>query len=126
LKRQFVDDVNRLLSNRRALGGLAETLEANPDELSLKGHELVAMLSTSAASEAASDEFAALITAFCLSPALLSFWGHFTATLSNLPAADAFINDVARCRGRGSAEDVRAAIREFGDVRRMPAGNAAM
>ena len=128
LKRQFQDEVDELLSNEHALVRLAETLNVSRDELSLRGSQLVALLSSTAApaSPAAVREVADVVSAFCLSAALLSFWGHFTATLSKLTTDDVFINDVAMCCSQGSVDDVRAAIRDFGDLKRMPAGKAGM
>lgn len=127
LKAQFLDDMNHVLSNRHAIERLAAAVHVDADDLSSRGRRLSTRLSHEGPiDQVALRECAGVVCAFCLSAGLLSFWGHFTATLSKLATDDVFIDDVAaRCDHR-SAQEVRAAIRDFGDVRRMPAGAAGM
>jgi hypothetical protein len=127
LKRQFQDELTSVLANRHALDSIAGTGDVDGAELSAKGQALVALLSTGASpNQAQLEQFAAVVAAFCLSAAFLNVWGHFTATLSKLTGDDRFIGDVAACCGPCPVDEVRAAIREFGDVKRMPAGKAGM
>ncbi len=125
LRRQFRDELVGVLADSTAIERVAATSEMPSEELRTKGKQLVEHLGNDAAyDDQALAEFADIALAFCLSSSFLTFWGHFTATLQKLMRDDSLIGDVAGCCGVRGTDQVRVAIRQFSDSRRMPTGRA--
>ncbi len=127
LRLQFRDELDRVLAKPDAVAKIANTSGITADELATKGRELTSLLASGTrVDDQKLAQYANVALAFCLSASFLNFWGHFTATLGKLIRDDALIRDVAGSLEGCPAEQVRVAIRQFSDSKRMPTGRAGL
>ncbi|MBX4205214.1 MAG: hypothetical protein KW788_03470 [Candidatus Doudnabacteria bacterium] len=128
LRKQFRRDLLKTLADRQAVEKVANIARVQEKEMADKGWGLARVLpEIDATWQDSVEQHAGTALAFCLSQNFMSFWGHFTSSLSKLIRDDRFLGDISVCCGKACPPDqVLRAIREFSDPSKMPIGKAGV